>query len=93
MSKTKKEAALFPVRSNGGLGGWLPIETAPLDGSHIQLYRPKIQFVGYYAGANSGWKINAPGWPSMWPLPTHWAELRKNPNVELTGSALLRSPR
>ena len=66
--------------STAGLG-WEPISTAPTDGSHIQLYRPEIQFVGYYAGANGGWRINAPGLPSMWPLPTHWAELRKHPNV------------
>ena len=66
--------------------GWRPIATAPTDGSHVQLYRPEIQFVGYYGGADSGWRINAPGLPAMWPLPTHWAPLRKNPNAtELTG--------
>jgi hypothetical protein len=54
---------------------WMPIETAPKDGSHIQLYRPEIQFVGYYGGANSGWRINAPDLPALWPLPTHWMPL------------------
>lgn len=63
---------------------WLPIETAPKDGSHLQLFRPEIQFVGYYGGAESGWRINAPGLPAMWPEPTHWAPLRKAPNVKLT---------
>jgi hypothetical protein len=57
------------------LCGWRLIETAPLDGSHVQLYRPRTQFTGYYGGANSGWRINAPGLPAMWPLPTHWRPL------------------
>jgi hypothetical protein len=72
------------VGSTAELGVWLPIETAPRDGSHVQLFRPEIQFVGYYGGADSGWHINAPGLPSLWPSPTHWAPLRKAPNVELT---------
>ena len=63
--------------------GWRPIVSAPKDGSHVQLYRPEIQFVGYYGGADSGWRINAPGLPAIWPLPTHWAPLRKNPNSVL----------
>ena len=54
---------------------WEPIKTAPTDGSHVQLYRPEIQFVGYYGGACSGWRINAPGLPALWPLPTHWRPL------------------
>lgn len=32
MSETPKEAALLPVRSNAGLGAWMPIETAPKQG-------------------------------------------------------------
>lgn len=65
------------VKCSGGL--WRKIESAPLDGSHILLYRPHIQFTGYYGGENSGWRINAPGLPSMWPLPTHWMELPTEP--------------
>ena len=37
--------------STAGLG-WEPISTAPTDGRHVQLYRPEIQVVGYYAEAN-----------------------------------------
>ena len=58
---------------------WQRIETAPLDGTHILLYRPHIQFIGYYGGANSGWRINAPGLPAMWLQPTHWMPLPKEP--------------
>ena len=59
---------------------WKPIDTAPKDGYHILLYRPEIQFVGYWGGANSGWHLNAPGLPSMWPLPTHWMALPLPPH-------------
>ena len=66
---------------------WQPIETAPTDGSHVQLYRPETQCVGYYGGPESGWCINAIGLPAMWPLPTHWAPLREHPNAVLSGAA------
>lgn len=58
---------------------WRPIETAPKDGNHILLFRPHNRFVGYYGGAESGWRINAPGLPSMWPEPTHWQPLPEGP--------------
>lgn len=60
---------------------WRDIKTAPLDGSHILLYRPEIQFVGYYGGANFGWCINAPLLPMMCPPPTHWMPIPKPPGV------------
>ena len=60
---------------------WKPIETAPMDCNYVLLYRPEIMFVGYYGGANSGWRINAPGLPSMWPIPTHWMPLPKMPKM------------
>ena len=60
---------------------WEPISTAPLGGRHVLLYRPHIQFVGYYGGANSGWHHNAYGYPLIWPLPTHWAELIYYPKI------------
>lgn len=58
---------------------WQPIETASKDGFHVLLYRPEIQFTGYYGGANSGWRINAPGLPAMYPKPTHWQHLPEPP--------------
>ena len=58
---------------------WQPIETAPKNGNHILLYRYDIKFVGYYGGANVGWRINAPDLPCMWPEPTHWMPLPKPP--------------
>lgn len=59
--------------------GWQDIATAPNDGTHIMLFRPEIQFIGYYGGSNSGWRINAQGQPSLWPLPTHWMPLPAPP--------------
>lgn len=52
---------------------WQPIETAPLDGSHMLLYRPKQCFVGY--SSVKGWIANAPGLPNIDPPPTHWQPL------------------
>jgi len=54
---------------------WQPIETAPKDGFHIQLYRPEIQFVGYWADA--GWCMQ--GCKSIDPAPTHWKPLTDSP--------------
>ena len=61
---------------------WRRIETAPLDGSHILLYRPEVQSVGYYGGPRTGWRINAPGLPVIDPLPTHWMPLPKMPKPQ-----------
>ena len=57
--------------------GWRDIATAPRDGLHILLYRPRIQSVGYYS--ESGWCINAPGLPLMLPPPTHWMPKPQDP--------------
>lgn len=75
-----------PEHSGGSneVPDWEPIETAPMDGTHIQLYRPNTQFIGYYGGANSGWRHNAPGLISVWPLPTHWRPLHDPPRQEET---------
>lgn len=64
---------------------WQLIDTAPKDLNLVLLYRDYSYFVGYYGGANSGWRINAPGMPAMWPLPTHWMLLPKMPNAKLRG--------
>jgi len=64
-------------------GEWQPIETAPRDGFHTQLYRPEIQFVGYLATESQRWVINAPGLPVMDPPPTHWRPLPKPPKGEV----------
>lgn len=58
---------------------WKLIKTAPKDGSHILLFRAEIQFVGYWGGYNAGWRMNSPGSPAIWPLPTHWMPLPENP--------------
>jgi len=60
--------------------GWRPIDTAPRDGFHVLLYRPQIRFVGYWGGANSGWRHNAPGLDAVHPLPTHWMPLPAMPH-------------
>lgn len=66
---------------------WKTIDSAPKDGSHIQLYRPEIQFVGFYGkGAEphhyENWRVNAPGLPDIFPFPTHWKPLDGGPNDE-----------
>ena len=58
---------------------WQPIDTAPKDGTHIMLYQPGNQFIGFYGGNSSGWRINAPGLPAAYPLPTNWKPLSQNP--------------
>ena len=40
------------------------------------------EFVGYWGGVSSGWRINAPGLPAMHPLPTHWMPLPEMPKKE-----------
>lgn len=69
-------------RAQPAPGEWQPIETAPKDGTHIQLYRPVMQFVGYYGGEDSGWRHNAPGLDAIWPLPTHWMPLPPTPSEQ-----------
>ncbi len=54
---------------------WQDISTAPKDGFHIQLYRPEIQFVGYWADA--GWCMQ--GCKLIDPEPTHWQPLPQPP--------------
>lgn len=61
------------------LAGWQPIDTAPENGEHVQLFRPNQQFVGYYGGPDSGWRHNAPGLEAIWPHPTHWMPLPAPP--------------
>ena len=61
---------------------WQPIETAPMGGTVVLLYRPNTQFIGYYGGGNSGWHYNTAGLGSIWPLPTHWMPLPKPPEGE-----------
>ena len=59
---------------------WRLIATAPIDGSHILLFRPYIQFVGYFS--RQGWIINAPELPEMYPPPTHWRDLPPMPESD-----------
>lgn len=59
--------------------GWKPIETAPMDGTVVLLHRWSTSFAGYYGGADSGWRINAPGLPAIGPLPTHWMPIPASP--------------
>jgi len=58
---------------------WKPIATAPLDGTHIQLYYPEVQFIGYYAEYACCWCAFAPGLPELPQEPTHWKPLPAPP--------------
>lgn len=63
---------------------WLPIETAPKDGTRIILAWGGASVVGYYLD-NSGYRNPWKGWrtPSMEPTPrgliTHWMPLPATP--------------
>jgi hypothetical protein len=35
--------------------------------------------VGYYGGADSGWRYASPWLDAVWPLPTHWRPLPNKP--------------
>jgi hypothetical protein len=65
---------------------WKPIDSAPLDGTKVLLFRPPdAQFVGCYislrikGGTITGWRIFAHGSPAIWPKPTHWMPLPEAP--------------
>ena len=61
------------------MSDWQEIICAPMDGSHILLYRPEIQFVGFYATRVEYWCVVAPGVPKMNPQPTHWRHKYPDP--------------
>lgn len=62
------------------MGKWISVDDRlPERGIHVQLYRPKTQFVGYYYGANVGWIANADRLPRIFPNPTHWQPLLEPP--------------
>jgi hypothetical protein len=75
-SLSKLSDRMTPKRESG----WLPIETAPKDGFHIQLYKPDIQFTGFYTA--HGWVANAPELPFLDGL-THWRPLFAPPKTEI----------
>lgn len=62
-------------------GGWQDIASAPKDGSHVHLYAPELQFVGFYADA-CGWCYVAPGCPLAPTQPTAWRPLPPSPAAE-----------
>lgn len=87
------------VRSNGGLGGWRPIETAPKDGSTVLVW-----FSDLYNGTAdlARWDNDQyarkprPYWTGnrerilgtvayRQGKPTHWMPLPEPPNAEVTG--------
>jgi hypothetical protein len=71
-------AAPVPAAAPEPLQGWQPIETAPIDGSHVWCYAPELQFSAFYAGS-SGWCYVAPGVPVAPTQPTHWMPLPAAP--------------
>lgn len=60
---------------------WLPISTAPKDGTRVLLYRANWQepnSVGWYSSNNEGWMIAGTGAPA-WLGATHWMPLPPPP--------------
>lgn len=60
---------------------WKPIETAPKDGTHVLLFRPEINFVGYWSGTRRAWIASTHSYPAG-PAPTHWMPLPPDPEVK-----------
>jgi hypothetical protein len=60
---------------------WHSVDTPSEKNRHVLLYesQTQTQFIGYFGGDESGWRINAPGFPSMYRLPTHWSPMPNNP--------------
>jgi hypothetical protein len=97
--QAETEALGGQSRSTAGLGAWLPIETAPKDGTKVMVACP---WLGVCGPAN--WNKNEyakkprPYWTHWgertWGTllirgdqPTHWQPMPEAPNVELTGAA------
>lgn len=60
---------------------WQPIESAPRDGTHVHLYAPELQFVGFCAGSGN-WCYVAPSCPFAPSQPTHWKPLPAAPQEQ-----------
>jgi hypothetical protein len=60
--------------------GWLPIETAPKDGTLVLLFSPKgsqrVVCTGEFSRDWNTWMAVPGGWPRV---PTHWQSLPKRP--------------
>lgn len=79
-------APLGPVEH--GLGAWLPIDTAPRDGSDVLVYGRGSYAVAHWDG--SEWRdIGDIGWAGMAGgddnQPTHWMPLRPPPQAPNVG--------
>lgn len=60
--------------------GWMPIETAPKDGTCMLLWWGDQLAVGYWAGPFNGWVPKQVVWPI--PGPTHYTPLPAAPSQE-----------
>lgn len=66
--------------------GWLPIETAPKDGTRVLVWAAPSRrvIIGAFDGSNrvrAPWRHRAIGGPSIWPRPTHWRPLPTPPTA------------
>ena len=92
------EATIGAVASTAGLGAWLPIDTAPKDGTEILMACPGLGVCGPGKwNKNKYSKKPRPYWTHwgerIWgslrirgDQPTHWQPMPEAPNVEVTGS-------
>lgn len=67
------------------MSDWLPIETAPKDGTTIDLWTKYLQRVADAKWMNGRWVVwgtngfESPDWEAVFPEPTHWMPLPNPP--------------
>jgi hypothetical protein len=70
---------------------WQPIETAPKDGTYIDLWADNFRFADAFwfdpktddrwHGIEEGWVFHSEGFEYVWVTPTHWMPIPGNPDL------------
>lgn len=83
LNAARAELAALKATATEPLGrpdrpGWLPIETAPKDGTEILLFSTRSQACGYFERDGSFWRDTNEGFKLI-ESPTHWMPLPATP--------------